>query len=180
MSEVLFDSDLVNRLDPIARAVVFDYAVAARLALVAGAAEVRAPSSPGSPVRPGTESTVVSLAALPAFADLPQALRRVAAELAFDGTFLFVEPCAAPGWRNLLRATLVAGSPTVSGLHVHRDIPAAIRAAGLCITDLERFDVPAAPRAVRWWVAGRAIHPLRASVSGVDDKTDENEEGTTT
>jgi SAM-dependent methyltransferase len=102
----------------------------------------------------GPASVVISVAALVAVADLPLALRGVERVLDPDGRFLFVEPVTHPGWAGVLAASAGAVLAPVRTQHLGRDVPNAVRRAGLIITDLERFTMPT------------AVWPLRSFVDG--------------
>lgn len=112
---------------------------------------------------PGTDrrlheryDAIVSVAALPTFADLPLAVRGMAALLAPDGWLHVVEPVGRPGWSGVLDASLGSLLPSARGLHLGRDIPLAVRTEGLLITDLARFTMPTWMWPLRSFVAGRA------------------------
>jgi hypothetical protein len=100
--------------------------------------------------------TVVSLIRTPLVADLPGFLAAVAALLADDGWFLFLEPVKRT---DTLGRVLAAWGPVVkatSGLHLDRDIAADVRRCGFEITDLHRFRVPSVAAPLRPFVDGRA------------------------
>ncbi len=104
--------------------------------------------------------TVVATGVLSAFADLGAIVAALADLVADDGALLFVEPIGRPGWAATMGQT-VAGlqhrrAPWRS-LHLDRDVPAAVRATGLVICDLDRGELPAEPRPLRHWVTGRAV-----------------------
>jgi SAM-dependent methyltransferase len=99
---------------------------------------------------------VVSVGALVTFPDLPLALRGIARVLAPAGWFLFVEPVSRPGWTGVMAASAGAMLRPVRGQHLGRDLPAALRRAGLPATDLERFTMPTVLWPLRPFVQGRA------------------------
>lgn len=111
-------------------------------------------------------ATVISLGALTGFADLSGALAAVVAHLEPEGQFLFVEPVGRPGWRSLLLASAGASLPGLRGQHLGRDVPLAIRASGLTICAIDRFEVPTATWPLRNFVQGRAVR------FGLGDDTD--------
>ncbi len=91
----------------------------------------------------GSVDTVVSTFALCRVADLQGTLTRVRRALAPEGVLLFLEHVGAPGWRQgFQRAVTPAWQRLAPGCHLDRDVPAAIRAAGMAITDIERFPLP--------------------------------------
>ena len=87
--------------------------------------------------------TVVCTLVLCTVTDLRVALERIGRLLAPRGVMLFLEHVRAPGWhRHLQRAVAPAWRRLAGGCHLDRDIPAAIRASGLVITDIDRFCLP--------------------------------------
>lgn len=103
---------------------------------------------------------VVATGVLAAFADLGGITAALAALVVDDGALLFVEPVGVPGWSPLIRASLTGPRHTRSpwpGLHLDRDVPAAVRATGLVVCDLDRGELPAQPWSLRHWVSGRAV-----------------------
>lgn len=97
----------------------------------------------GSPrSRSDRYDTVVSVCALAAFADLPAAVAGIAALLDHDGCLLAVEPVATPGPAGVIAASLWDGWAVRRGLNLSRDVPAALRAAGFTLTDVDRFEAP--------------------------------------
>jgi hypothetical protein len=96
----------------------------------------------GDAEAPRDHPVAVSTVSLPLFPDLSAALRGVARLLTPGGEFRLVEPVHHPGPLATAFATLWAAHPAVRGLQVERDVPAALRAAGFVITDIERFTVP--------------------------------------
>jgi hypothetical protein len=99
---------------------------------------------------------VLSVAALVVVADLPAVLRGLAAVLDPAGRFLFVEPVVQPGWPGVVAASAGALLPAVRGQHLGRDVPLALRHAGLPVTDLERFTMPTTMWPLRSFVDGCA------------------------
>ncbi len=100
--------------------------------------------------------TVVSLIRTPLVADLPGWLALVDRVLAPDGHLLFLEPTRRPGSAGRLLAALSPLVRATSGLHLDRDVPAAVRSVGFVVTDLERFEVPTVSAPLRPFVDGRA------------------------
>lgn len=104
--------------------------------------------------------TVVSVFQLAAATDLPAALALVRAVLADDGEVRFLEPGRRTGFAGRTQRLLAPALAITSGWHVDRDIPDALRRAGLSVTDVERHRVAT----TQWWlrslVEGRAHHSL--------------------
>jgi len=87
--------------------------------------------------------TVVSTFVLCRVADVQRTLAGVRRALAPDGVLLFLEHAGATGRRQSLQRMLTpAWQRLAPGCHLDRDVPAAIRAAGMAITDIERFALP--------------------------------------
>lgn len=94
-------------------------------------------------VEDGSMDTVASTFVLCRVADLHATLARIRRALAPEGVFLFLEHAGATGWRqSVQRAVTPAWQRLAPGCHLDRDIPAAIRAAGMAITDIQRFPLP--------------------------------------
>ncbi len=88
----------------------------------------------------GSVDTVVSTFALCRVTDLPGTLASVRRVLAPEGVLVFLEHVGATGWRQRLQRGLTpAWQRLAPGCHLDRDVPAAIRAAGMAITEIERF-----------------------------------------
>ena len=129
-------------------------------ALVASARLAGPPVHDLAPPRPdGLYDTVVATGVLAGFADLGAITTALAALVAADGALLFVEPVGRPGWSHLVRATVTdrRGRRPWSALHLDRDVPAAVRAAGLVVCDLDRGVLHDQPLSLRHWVTGRAV-----------------------
>jgi hypothetical protein len=111
--------------------------------------------------------TVICAGALATVADLPLAVRGLRRRLADDGELFVIEPVGGPGWGDVLVATALASTRAVRGQHLDRDIPAALRAGGLAITDLERFTMPTRIWSLRRFVAARAVShgPISAGLA---------------
>lgn len=108
----------------------------------------------------GRYDTVVATGVLGAFPDLGAVTSALAGLVAGNGALLFVEPVGEPGWIPLLRTSVPSrgalGAPW-QALHLDRDVPAAVRAAGLVVCDLDRGVLPDLPPSLRHWVSGRAV-----------------------
>lgn len=96
-----------------------------------------------APFPDATFDTVVCTLVLCRVPDLDAALAAVRRLLAPGGRLLFLEHVRAPGARGRIQALAApVWERTAGGCHPDRDTPAAIRRAGLVITDIERFRVP--------------------------------------
>lgn len=105
--------------------------------------------------------TVFSVFQLASAPDLAATLARLTSMLAPDGRLLFVEPGRLAGLGGRTQRLLAPAMSVTAGWHLDRDVPMALRRAGLTITDLERPRVPT----TQWWlrslVEGTARHALR-------------------
>lgn len=104
--------------------------------------------------------TIVATGVLAGFADLGAVTAALASLVADDGALLFVEPVGVPGWSHTVRTTLAGPRRRAEpwrARHLDRDVPAAVRATGLVVCDLDRGELPAQPRSLRHWVSGRAV-----------------------
>ena len=108
---------------------------------------------------------IVSTGRLVGAPDLLWTLRALVARLAPHGELVAVEPVGRSGTIGLLAASLGACLPGVDGLHLSRDVPATVRAAGLTVVDVERFVVPTWLWPLRHVVQLRAIR-LPAALPG--------------
>lgn len=107
--------------------------------------------------------TVLSVFQLVAVPDLTGSLARLGRLLDPDGALYFLEPARLRGRITGRAQRFVAPVIlTSTGWHLERDIPHALRSAGLSVTDLERHR----SGTVQWWlrslVEGRAHHALPA------------------
>lgn len=109
---------------------------------------------------PDRFDTVVSVFQLASAPDLAATLHHIASVLAEDGQVLFLEPGRLPGFAGRTQRLLSPVMAVTTGWHVDRDVPMALRRAGLSITDLERRRVTT----TQWWlrslVEGTAHHAL--------------------
>ena len=108
----------------------------------------------------GPFDTIVSLIRTPLVADLDRFLRTLTELLAHTGQLLLLEPVARAGRSGRLPALLKRRGRAVEGLHLDRDLPAAVRAIPMTITDLERFEAPTLPAPLRPFVEARARRPF--------------------
>jgi SAM-dependent methyltransferase len=94
-------------------------------------------------VEEGSLDTVVSVFALCRIGDVGATLDLVRRAMAPGGVLLFLEHAGATGRRQRLQHVATPlWQRLAPGCHLDRDVPAAIRAAGLAITDIERFPLP--------------------------------------
>ncbi|MDP8975761.1 MAG: methyltransferase domain-containing protein [Actinomycetota bacterium] len=94
-------------------------------------------------VEDGSVDTMASTFVLCRVPDLQATLARIRRALAPEGVLLFLEHVGGTGWRqSVQRAVTPAWQRLAPGCHLERDIPAAIRAAGMAITDIQRFSLP--------------------------------------
>jgi hypothetical protein len=106
-----------------------------------------------------TYDVVVAVAQLVRFPDLAAALRGLDRLVAPTGRLLLVEPTGRPGLASTLLVTAWSRSPWTVGLHLGRDVPAALRATTLLLDDLERFTMPTLVTPLRHAVAVHAVRP---------------------
>ncbi len=119
--------------------------------------------------------SVVSVFELVRFADLPASVRELRRILRPGGEMWVVEPIGRPGLAAAALSWVWSASPRTAGLQLGRDVPAAVREAGLWITDVERFDLPGAPWPMRRVVALRATWVLPGGGRGAKIGSDEEE-----
>ena len=102
--------------------------------------------------RPGSAGrypAVVSIAELARIGDLPSAVGALRRLLDPDGVLVAVEPVVRPRLLSTLTTSAWGVAPSVRGFHLGRDLPAALRAAGFDLDDIDR------------WVVATRIAPLR-------------------
>jgi SAM-dependent methyltransferase len=123
-------------------------------------------SSRDVPILAATPSSsidsVVSVLTLCSVDDLDGTLGEVHRVLRPGGQFLFLEH--VPDWPGARRPADLVG-PTwrlMGGCDARRDIPEAVRRAGLILGDLERFTVPTVALPLRSFVAGAAVRAEEA------------------
>lgn len=102
----------------------------------------------------------ISTANLVLFPDAVATLTGIGRLLRPGGELWLVEPVHHPGMVSTAFATLWSWHPSVRTVHVERDIPAALRAAGFTITDLERFVVRTSCWPLRQFVQAVAVPHL--------------------
>ncbi len=100
--------------------------------------------------------TIISTCRLITVPDLLRATTGLARLLAAGGDLHLIEPVNRPGPVGLITSSAGALLPAVAGLHLARDVPAAVRAAGLTMVDLDRFTIPTPVWPLRRFVQGRA------------------------
>lgn len=109
-------------------------------------------------IEPGTADQLVTVGALCTASDLDVEARALRGALAPGGRLLFLEHVGRTGVFGLLhRGSDRVYAVAPMGCHVDRDVPAALRRAGLLITDLERCTMPSAIPLLRPWVQGTAV-----------------------
>ena len=119
--------------------------------------EVVATSLEDAGLAPGSFDTVVCTLVLCTVPDLPAALATISDVLRPAGRLLFLEHVVQPGWRGVIqRAAQPVWTRLTGGCHLDRDVPAALRAAGFKVTDVERFDQPLANPLVAAAATGQA------------------------
>ncbi|MGZ4682396.1 MAG: hypothetical protein ACXV8G_08055 [Acidimicrobiales bacterium] len=101
-------------------------------------------------------ATIISTCRLITVPDLLRATTGLARLLAADGDLFLIEPVNRPGSVGLLTSSAGALLPAVSGLHLARDVPAAVRATGLTMVDLDRFTIPTLVWPLRRFIDARA------------------------
>lgn len=108
----------------------------------------------------GSFDTVVTVGALATVPDLDRTLAEVARLLAPGGVVRFCEPVPGSGSSRWLgRAVRALRLPDEVARRLDRDVPRAIRRAGLTVTDIERFTMPTVLLALRCFADGIARHP---------------------
>lgn len=107
----------------------------------------------------GVYDTIFSFVQTPVVADLDAYAARIGDLLAPDGMAYFLEPTIRTG--PLGRALGASGRlmRPMTGLHLDRDVPQAVRRAGLFITDLHRFEIASVAAPLRPFVEAWARFP---------------------
>jgi hypothetical protein len=109
--------------------------------------------------------TIVCTCRLIVVPDLLRAAVGMSRLLASGGDLQLIEPVNRAGSVGLLTSSAGAMLPAVEGLHLARDVPAAVRATGLTVVDLERFTIPTLVWPLRRFVQARA-RLITAETSG--------------
>ncbi|MFP5322966.1 MAG: hypothetical protein ACLGIC_14140 [Acidimicrobiia bacterium] len=109
----------------------------------------------------GGFDTIVSVFQLASAADLDATLRRLHDLLADDGRLRFVEPARLVGVGGRLQRAVAPGIGAFTGWRADRDIPLALRRAGLSVTDVARHRVTTLQPWLRQVVEGTAHRALR-------------------
>lgn len=99
---------------------------------------------------------VVSTAWLASVEDVDAEVARLVTHLEPDGWLHVLEPTLGVGATARAQRLAATVGARRTGWWVDRDVPAAIRRAGLVITDLERFSMPVPSPVLQPWVAARA------------------------
>jgi len=110
----------------------------------------------------GRYDTIISVVKAPLEADLDHFCRELANRLAPHGMLYLLEPTIRTG--PLGRALRLGGrlARPVTGLHLDRDIPQAVRRAGLFVADLHRFEIASVSAPLRPFVEAWARFPTSA------------------
>lgn len=93
--------------------------------------------------------TVFSVFQFAAASDLEATLDRVATLLSDDGRVLFLEPARRVGMSGRAQRLVAPAVGLTTGWKVGRDIPVALRQAGLSVISLDRHRVTT----MQWWLA---------------------------
>jgi len=120
-------------------------------------------ASAGARVVPAYDAAL-SVGQLVRFPDLVAAMRGIDRLLGPEGRLLLVEPTGRPGIAALLLDSVWARTPWVRGLHLGRDVPAALRGTTLLLDDLERFTMPTPVTSLRH---GVEVHAARRPVPAI-------------
>lgn len=108
----------------------------------------------------GPYDTIVSLVRTPLVADLPAYLDTLLGLLAPEGRLAFLEPVCRPGRGGRALAFTGRLGEIAGGLHLDRDLPRDLRAHGLVVADLHRFEVPTLSAPLRPFVEAWARRPI--------------------
>jgi hypothetical protein len=100
--------------------------------------------------------TIVCTCRLIVVPDLLRAAVGLSRLLTPGGDLHLIEPVNRAGTVGLVTSSAGALLPAVDGLHLARDVPAAVRATGLTVIDLERFTIPTLVWPLRRFVQARA------------------------
>lgn len=95
------------------------------------------------------------------------AVDRLVAAVEARAVLLFLEPTAELGWRRLVQWLATPLWLRLVGHHFGSDVPARLRATGLLVTDVDRFELGLG--GVRSYVAGRARARARGGARGESD-----------
>jgi len=109
--------------------------------------------------------TIICTCRLIEVPDLLRAVTGLARLLADGGDLHLIEPVNRSGSVGLLTSSAGALLPAVSGLHLARDVPAAVRSTGLTVVDIDRFTIPTLVWPLRHFIDARA-RVVTARVTG--------------
>ena len=111
------------------------------------------PSASSPPAGPGAVfDSILGVAGLCHQPDLPLAVVALDRLLAPGGEIVLVEPTRGRSLLGDVVGPRLAPRRAVRGLHLQRDLPAALRDAGFVPTEIVRFTVPTAVLPLRPWV----------------------------
>ncbi|MEO0492796.1 MAG: hypothetical protein AAF081_05200 [Actinomycetota bacterium] len=110
----------------------------------------------------GVYDTIFAFLQAPQHRDLDAFYRRLHDVLAPDGLLYVLEPTIRTG--PLGRALGIGGRLVrpITGLHLDRDVPQAIRRAGLFVSDVHRFEIASVAAPLRPFVEAWARFPTPA------------------
>lgn len=100
---------------------------------------------------------MVSVAGLARFADLGAAIAAAATLVEPGAQWWLCEPGYRPGLLPMVAASVGVLLPPARGVHLARDLPAALRHHDLVVTDVERFTMPTLLWPLRPFVQLRAV-----------------------
>lgn len=104
----------------------------------------------------GPPGHVVSIGWLALQDDLDAACARLRELVGPAGWLHVLEPTSGVGFTARAQRAAATVASRRTGWRVDRDVPGAIRRAGLVLTDLERFSMPVPSPVLRPWIQGRA------------------------
>ncbi len=114
--------------------------------------------------------TIICTCRLIVVPDLLRATTGLARLLAPAGELHLIEPVNRPGPVGLITSSAGAALPAVSGLHLARDVPAAVRATGLTVVDIDRFTIPTLVWPLRRFIEARACLVTAETPGSVPDR----------
>lgn len=109
---------------------------------------------------------IVTAAWLASVDDVAAEVDRLVGHLDDEGWLHVIEPTLAVGTVGRAQRLAATVGHQRTGWWIDRDLPAAIRRAGLVITDLERFSMPVPSPVLQPWIAARARRRRPIPTSG--------------